>query len=63
MLSGRIGDPNLIIDLFTNKSNDSVVKLTKDCFKANRERKRLTSLVEQEALEIAVSEYRMIENF
>ena len=55
---GRIGDPKLIIDLFTNESNESVVKLTKDCFNMNRERKRLTALVEQEALEIAVSEYR-----
>ena len=60
---GRIGDPNLIIDLFTNKSNDSVVKLTNDCFNMNRERKRLTSLVEQEALEIAVSEYRSDRKF
>ena len=60
---GRIGDPTLIIDLFTNKSNDSVVKLTNDCFNMNRERKRLTSLVEQEALEIAVSEYRSDRKF
>ena len=55
---GRIGDPKLIIDLFTNESNESVIKLTKDCFAMNKERKRLTSLVEQEALAIAVSEYR-----
>ena len=60
---GRIGDPKLIIDLFTNDSNESVIKLTKDCFAMNKERKRLTSLVEQEALAIAVSEYRSDRKF
>ena len=60
---GRIGDPKLIIDLFTNESIDSVVKLTKDCFTMNKERKRLTSLVEQEALAIAVSEYKSDRKF
>lgn len=60
---GRIGNPKLIIDLFTNQSNESVLKLTKDCFKMNKERKRLTSLVEQEAVDIAVSEYRRDRKF
>ena len=54
---GRIGDPNLIIDLFTNKSKDSVDSLTKDCFSMNFKRKRMTSLIEKEALDIAISEY------
>ncbi len=60
---GRIGNPKLIIDLFTNQSNESVLKLTKDCFNLNKERKRLTSLVEQEAVDIAVSEYRRDRKF
>ncbi|AIQ97147.1 Single-stranded-DNA-specific exonuclease RecJ [Prochlorococcus sp. MIT 0801] len=60
---GRIGNPKLIIDLFTNDTNESVVKLTKDCFAMNKERKRLTSLVEEEALQIAVSEYRSDRKF
>lgn len=60
---GRIGNPKLIIDLFTNESSESVLKLTKDCFNMNKERKRLTSLVEQEALELAVREYRRDRKF
>ena len=60
---GRIGNPKLIIDLFTNDSNESVLKLTKDCISMNKERKRLTSLVEQEALELAVREYRRDRKF
>ncbi len=55
---GRLGDPNLIIDLFTNESNESVYKLTNTCFAMNKERKRITSLIEQEALEIALNEYK-----
>jgi len=54
---GRIGDPKLIIDLLTNKSTTAIEKLTKECFDMNRERKRITSLAEQEALEMAISEY------
>ena len=54
---GRIGDPNLIIDLFTNESKDSVDRLIKDCFAMNFKRKRMTSLIEKEALDIAISEY------
>ncbi len=60
---GRIGDPKLVIDLLTSESNDSVVKLTNHCFNMNRERKRLTSLIEQEALQIALSEYRIDRKF
>ncbi len=54
---GRIGDPKLIIRLFTTQSNETVDKLSIECFAMNKERKRITSLIEQEALEIAVSEY------
>ncbi|WP_269605631.1 single-stranded-DNA-specific exonuclease RecJ [Prochlorococcus marinus] len=55
---GRIGDPLLVIDLLTNESNKYVDKLTKECFAINRERKRITALIEQEAIEIALSEYK-----
>tara|TARA_Y100001968_G_scaffold15414_1_gene12401 strand:- start:1715 stop:3604 length:1890 start_codon:yes stop_codon:yes gene_type:complete len=55
---GRIGDPNLIIDLLTNESEDCINKLTKECFAMNIERKRLTALIEKEACEIALSQYR-----
>ncbi len=54
---GRIGDPQLIIELLTNESNEYIDKLTKECFAMNRERKRLTSLIEQEAFEIAFSQF------
>ena len=54
---GRIGEPKLIIDLFTNESIDTVDKLTKECFVINRERKKITSLIEEEALEMALVEY------
>ena len=54
---GRIGDPKLIIDLLTNESSESIAKLTKECFSMHIERKRLTNLIEQEALELAESQY------
>ena len=52
-----------MVDLFINESSESVLKLTKYCFNMNKERKRLTSLVEQEAVDIAVSEYRRDRKF
>ena len=54
---GRIGDPKLIIDLLTNESKVSIDKLTKQCFSMHKERKRLTSLIEKEAVEIALSQF------
>ena len=60
---GRIGDPKLIIDLFTNDSKDSVDKLTKECFAMNKERKRITCIVEQEAFQMALSEYKCDRKF
>jgi len=60
---GRIGDPKLIIDLLTNQSLETIDELTKECFALNRERKRITSLIEKEALEIALSEYRSNRKF
>ena len=60
---GRIGDPKLIIELLTNKSDESIDKLTKQCFAMNVERKRITSLIEKEALVIAQSEYNFNRKF
>ncbi len=54
---GRIADPKLIIELLTNESTESINKLTKECFSIHRERKRLTTLIEQEAIEIALNQY------
>jgi len=54
---GRIGDPNLIIDLLTNQSSTTVDKLTKECYLINQERKNITELIEDEALKIAVNQY------
>ena len=55
---GRIGDPTLIINLLTNQSRETIDKLTNECYLMNKERKRITALIEQEALEIAYSQYR-----
>ena len=54
---GRIGDPNVVIDLLTNSSAKSINQLTKKCFAMNKERKKLTELVEKEALIIATNEF------
>ena len=54
---GRIGDPNIVIDLLTNSSPKSINQLTKECFAMNKERKKLTELVEKEALIIATNEF------
>ena len=53
---GRIGDPQLIINLLTSTSVDHIKQLTRDCFAINNERKRITVLIEQEALSIAINE-------
>mgnify|MGYP001254626543 FL=1 len=55
---GRIGDPELIIDLLTCKSKEAIDNLINKCFAMNKERKRLTSLIEQQAFEIALNQYR-----
>jgi len=54
---GRISDPNIIIDLLTNTSEASVRTLIKECFSINKERKRMTSLVEIDAMKIALDQY------
>ena len=54
---GRISDPKLIIDLLINSSESSIKKLTKQCFCINDERKRITALIENDALDIAFKEY------
>ena len=54
---GRISDPSLILNLLTNSSIETIKKLTKECFSINKERKRLTTLVETDAYKIALSEY------
>ena len=54
---GRIGDPKIIIELLTNESSEAIDRLTKVCFSMNKERKRMTALIENEALEIALSDF------
>ena len=54
---GRISDPKIIIDLLTNQSKESIDGLIKKCFAINKERKRLTALIEEEALEMAKTQY------
>ena len=53
---GRIGDPKLIFSLLFNNSKDSTNKHTNECMALNKERKRLTSLIEKEALHQAHSQ-------
>tara|TARA_B100000579_G_scaffold435179_1_gene457813 strand:+ start:1891 stop:3780 length:1890 start_codon:yes stop_codon:yes gene_type:complete len=55
---GRVGDPKVIIDLLISDSANTINNLTKDCFAMNKERKRITSLIEDEALDIAFNEYK-----
>ena len=60
---GRIDDPKLIIELLTNSCNRSIDTLIKECFAINKERKRITSLIEKEALQIACYEYELDRKF
>ena len=55
---GRIGDPKLMIDLLTNKCKYSIDRLTKECFLLSKNRKKITALIHQEALEMALDEYK-----
>ena len=54
---GRLGDPKIVFDLLTSKSESSIISLTKECLSLNKERKRITENVEQEAMQIAFTEY------
>ncbi len=54
---GRIGDPQLIIDLLTNSCESSIKKIARDCFLLNKERKTITEKIEKEAMQIARDEY------
>ena len=60
---GRISNPKLIIDLLTNSSKSSIKLLSKECFSINKERKRITALVEKDAMKIANEEYSMNRKF
>jgi len=60
---GRISNPQIIIDLLINDSSDTIEKLTKECFKINRNRKNITSIIHQEALEIAYDQYKSNRKF
>ncbi|WP_269624832.1 single-stranded-DNA-specific exonuclease RecJ [Prochlorococcus marinus] len=60
---GRIGDPKLVIDLLTNQSSDSLLELTKECFSINKQRKEITTLLQQEAMEMALSQFEINRKF
>ncbi len=60
---GRIGDPQLIIDLLTNSCESSVKNLARNCFLLNKERKLLTSTIEKEAMKIASIEFNNNKKF
>ncbi len=60
---GRISNPKLIIDLLTNSSKSSIKVLSKECFAINKERKRITALVDKSAMKIANEEYSMNRKF
>ncbi len=60
---GRISDPKLIINLLTNKKESDIKKLTKECFEINKERKRITAVIEKEATDIALRQYSINKKF
>ena len=60
---GRIGDPKLVIKLFTDESKASVDKLVTECFALSSDRKRITSLIQHEAMQIALDEYQSDNKF
>ena len=50
---GRIGDPELVIELLTTNCDLTASKLVNECFEINIKRRQMTSLIEDEALYIA----------
>ena len=60
---GRISEPKLIINLLTTTSESTCSKLIKECFAINKERKRLTGLLEIEALDKAFLQYSLNKKF
>ena len=59
----RIADPKLIINLLTSDSEETIDRLSKECFEINIKRKRITSLIEQEALAYAQIQYKSNRKF
>ncbi len=55
---GRISDPKKIIDLLTSSSETEIIKLTKECFAINKERKKITGLIATDAIKMAKIDYQ-----
>jgi len=60
---GRISDPKLILDLLLNTSEAEIKRLIKECFAINKERKRITEDITNEALQIGLKEYTAKKQF
>ncbi len=60
---GRIGDPSMIIDLFTTNSPEKAYKIAEECNSLNNDRKDLTKKIESEAISILESEFTALPPF
>ena len=60
---GRISDPKKIIDLLTSSSTNYINELINECFSINNERKRMTTIVERDAMEIATNDFKNNKKF
>ena len=54
---GRIGNPKLIVEFLTETSESSIKKLALQIFSLHKQRKRMTSIIEDEAVKMAAQEY------
>ena len=50
---GRIDDPKLVFDLLLNQKQENSKKLAEKCMAINQQRRRMTTLVEDEAINLA----------
>ena len=53
---GRIGDPQLVVDLLTAEDQDSAIELGRQCDSLNRQRRELCDAIEAEALALLESD-------
>ena len=60
---GRIDDPIMIIDLLTTNSAIATNELTVKCININKQRRRITSIVEEEAINIVEEQNNSNTNF
>ncbi|WP_320674643.1 single-stranded-DNA-specific exonuclease RecJ [Prochlorococcus sp. MIT 1341] len=60
---GRLGDPRLVIELFTEEDSNKAITLARECDQLNRQRRDLCSSIELEAIALLEADADKIPSF